>query len=43
MLAANTLSDPQRVGLKKNDTARLAEHEVRITLPPVSWTAMTLR
>ena len=43
MFAANTVSDPERVGLKPNDTARLAEHEVRITLPPVSWTAMTLR
>jgi alpha-N-arabinofuranosidase len=43
MFAANTVSDPERVGLKPNDTARLTEHEVRITLPPVSWTAMTLR
>jgi alpha-N-arabinofuranosidase len=43
MFAANTVSDPERVGLRPNTTARLAEHEVRITLPPVSWTALTLR
>ena len=43
MFAANTVSDPERVGLTPNDTARLTEYEVRITLPPVSWTAMTLR
>ena len=43
MHAANTRSDPERVGLKPNDTARLVDHELHITLPPVSWTAVTLR
>ena len=41
--AANTLSDPERIGLKQNGTARLADGELHITLPPVSWTAVTLR
>jgi alpha-N-arabinofuranosidase len=41
--AANTLSDPERVGLRANETARLADGELHITLPPVSWTAVTLR
>ena len=43
MHAANTRSDPERVGLKPNETARLIDHELHITLPPVSWTAVTLR
>ena len=42
MHAANTLTDPERVGLRANDSARLADGELRITLPPVSWTAVTL-
>ena len=41
--AANTLADPERVALKPNDSARTVENEVRISLPPVSWTALTLR
>jgi alpha-N-arabinofuranosidase len=41
--AANTLSAPDRVRLRPNETARLADGELRITLPPVSWTAVTLR
>lgn len=41
--AANTLADPDRVRLRPNDTARLDGGELRITLPPVSWTAVTLR
>ena len=43
MHAANTRSDPERVGLKPNETARLVDHELHIMLPPVSWTAVTLR
>jgi alpha-N-arabinofuranosidase len=43
MHAANTLSDPERVGLVENATARLTDGELRIVLPPVSWTAITLR
>jgi alpha-N-arabinofuranosidase len=40
--AANTLQDPERVGLRPNGTARLEDGTVTITLPPVSWTALTL-
>jgi len=40
--AANTLRDPERVGLRPNETARLEDGTVTITLPPVSWTALTL-
>ena len=40
--AANTLQDPERVGLRLNETARLEDGTVTITLPPVSWTALTL-
>jgi alpha-N-arabinofuranosidase len=40
--AANTRDEPERVGLKGNDSARMSDHELRITLPPVSWTAVTL-
>jgi alpha-N-arabinofuranosidase len=43
MHAANTLADPERVKLRPNESARVADGEVRIVLPPVSWTAMTLR
>jgi alpha-N-arabinofuranosidase len=43
MHAANTLADPERVKLRPNETARVADGEVHIVLPPVSWTAMTLR
>ncbi|MEP6843165.1 MAG: alpha-N-arabinofuranosidase [Pseudolysinimonas sp.] len=42
MHAANTLSDPDRVRLTANETARLVDGEMRIILPPVSWTAVTL-
>ena len=35
-------SDPERVGLRPNETARLEDGTVTITLPPVSWTALTL-
>ncbi len=43
MHAANTLSDPDRVKLRPNETARLVDGQLRIILPPVSWTAVTLR
>jgi alpha-N-arabinofuranosidase len=43
MHAANTRSDPERVTPRPNETARLVEGELRIVLPPVSWTAVTLR
>jgi alpha-N-arabinofuranosidase len=41
--AANTLADPERVKLRPNETARLVDGELRIILPPVSWTAVTMR
>ena len=40
MMARNTLDDQNRVTLHGNDTARLDGHEVSVTLPPVSWTAL---
>ncbi|GAA3773423.1 alpha-N-arabinofuranosidase [Microbacterium kribbense] len=42
MHAANTLGEPDRVGMKHNDTARLVGGVLTLTLPPVSWTALTL-
>jgi alpha-N-arabinofuranosidase len=43
MHAANTLGDRERVGLQDIDTRRIDEHTVALTLPPVSWVAVTLR
>ena len=43
MHATNTLAEPERVKLTPNETARLVDGELRIVLPPVSWTAVTLR
>lgn len=40
--AANTLHDRERVGLRGNDTVRLADGTLTVTLPPVSWTALSL-
>lgn len=40
--AKNTLADPERVGLRPNHSARLADGAVEVTLPPVSWTALAL-
>lgn len=40
--AANTLTDPDRVRPKENTSVELGEGTVRITLPPVSWTVLTL-
>ena len=41
--AANTLADPERVGLTANATARLEGGRLLVVLPAVSWTAITLR
>lgn len=42
--AANTLTDRERVAPRENTTVRLDESSVVITLlPPVSWTAISLR
>ena len=43
MHAANTLSNPERVKLNPNETAHIVDGQLRIILPPVSWTAVTLR
>ena len=41
--AANTLADRERVAPRENTTVRLGDASVGITLPPVSWTAISLR
>ncbi len=40
--AANTLEHPDRVGLVDNESAVVADGSMTITLPPVSWTAISL-
>ncbi|RFA18235.1 arabinosylfuranosidase ArfA [Subtercola boreus] len=40
--AANTLSDPSRVGLIVNATLRVEGDEATIVLPPVSWTQIAV-
>jgi alpha-L-arabinofuranosidase len=42
MYAANTLTDQNRVGLTPNESIVLADGSIEITLPPVSWTAVSL-
>ncbi|MFE5672261.1 alpha-N-arabinofuranosidase [Agromyces sp. NPDC056523] len=40
--AKNTLAEPTRVAPRPNDTARIDGRELTATLPPVSWTAISL-
>jgi alpha-N-arabinofuranosidase len=40
--AANTLEHPERVAPRANDSAHLDAGELTVTLPPVSWTALSL-
>lgn len=40
--AANTLDDRERVAPRSNDTVEIGDGKVGITLPPVSWTVLTL-
>jgi alpha-N-arabinofuranosidase len=40
--AANTLDDRDRVTPRANTSIEVGEGTIRITLPPVSWTALTL-
>jgi alpha-N-arabinofuranosidase len=40
--AKNTLSAPERVTPRSNDSVRIVEDELTVTLPPVSWTALGL-
>ena len=41
--AANTMQQPDRVALRPNESARIADGALRMTLPPVSWTAVSVR
>jgi len=41
--AKNTLDDQKRVHLKPNTSYSMSGGTLRITLPPVSWTAVSLR
>jgi alpha-N-arabinofuranosidase len=40
--AVNDLSNTERVGLRTNDTVRREGGSLTLTLPPVSWTAVTI-
>ncbi|MBN9176587.1 MAG: alpha-N-arabinofuranosidase [Microbacterium sp.] len=40
--AANTLENPERVAPHVNESVRLADGLLTVTLPPVSWTALAL-
>src|SRR4029453_158215 len=40
--AKNTLAEPERVAPWSNDAVRLDAGELTVTLPPVSWTAISL-
>ena len=40
--ATNTLAEPERVAPRPNDTVRIDGGELAVTLPPVSWTAISL-
>lgn len=40
--ATNTAADPCRVTPAANTTVRLAQRRLSITLPPISWTAISL-
>lgn len=41
--AANTLEDPERVGVRSLDGAEIVDGTLVLILPPVSWTAISLR
>ncbi|GAB3820495.1 alpha-N-arabinofuranosidase [Tessaracoccus terricola] len=41
--AANTLAEPERVSPGPNDSVSFEDGVVRVTLPPVSWTALKLQ
>ncbi|MGX5695536.1 arabinosylfuranosidase ArfA [Agromyces soli] len=40
--AKNTLADPERVAPRANDSVRIEGGSLTVTLPPVSWTALSL-
>ena len=39
--AKNTLTEKERVGLTPNESVRTADGVTSVTLPPVSWTALS--
>ncbi|WEK61030.1 MAG: alpha-N-arabinofuranosidase [Candidatus Microbacterium colombiense] len=41
--ARNTIDDPERVGMQENTSAQVDGGVISITLPAVSWTAVTVR
>lgn len=41
--AVNTLEDPERVALRQNETLVVSDGAAVVELPPVSWTAISLR
>ncbi|WP_262001441.1 alpha-N-arabinofuranosidase [Microbacterium sp. Mcb102] len=41
--AVNTLEDPERVALRQNETLVVSDGVAVVELPPVSWTAISLR
>ena len=40
--ARNTIDDQERVGLRPNESVVVGDALVTVTLPPVSWTALSL-
>jgi alpha-L-arabinofuranosidase len=40
--ARNTREDPERVAPHENDSAAIEDGTLRVTLPPVSWTAVSI-
>jgi alpha-L-arabinofuranosidase len=40
--AKNTIDDQERVGLKQLEGAKLEDGTLTVTLPPVSWSALSL-
>jgi alpha-N-arabinofuranosidase len=40
--ARNTADHPERVGLRPNESTSLADGRLTVTLPPASWTALSL-
>jgi alpha-N-arabinofuranosidase len=39
--AKNTLAEKERVGLRINESVRIGDGVISVTLPPVSWTALS--
>jgi len=40
--AKNTLAEKERVALTRNESVRIGDDLISVTLPPVSWTALSL-